>query len=381
MRLPFVPDNGTFHYMRNAIFPGTVGTNEAALERRLCTVVHNALAHALPPAWSVADARFESVVDPSGGPDAVLVLAGPDQTSARIAVEVKRRVEPRDVPRLFPMHNALTERDGGVLLVAAPFLSSRTRELLAAEGMSYADATGNLRLVVNRPAIFILREGASTDPWRADRPLHSLKGRAAGRVVRGLCDLRPPYGVRALAERTQTAVASVSRVVQLLDREALLTRDPRGAVINVRWPALIRRWSTDYALTTSNTANRLLAPRGFDPLLRALPAVPWRYSLTGSLAAALLAPLAPAKLATIYVEDATVAADHLQLRLVETGTNVLLLEPFDPVVFERTREHAGLIYAAAAQVAADLLTSPGRGPAEGEELLRWMEGHEGAWRA
>jgi hypothetical protein len=49
-------------------------------------------------------------------------------------------------------------------------------------------------------------------------------------------------------------------------------------------------------------------------------------------------------------------------------------------VFERTSQRDGLSYAAPAQVAADLLTSPGRGPQEGEELIAWMRAHEDDWR-
>lgn len=40
----------------------------------------------------------------------------------------------------------------------------------------------------------------------------------------------------------------------------------------------------------------------------------------------------------------------------------------------------GVWYAAPSQVAADLLTSPGRGPAEGEELIGWMMSNEDKWR-
>jgi hypothetical protein len=251
---------------------------------------------------------------------------------------------------------------------------------LAADGASYADATGNLRLVIDRPAVFISTQGKDADPWREERPLHSLKGRAAGRVVRALCDFRPPYGVRELAERARTPVASVSRVASLLDREALLARDLRGLITDVRWPGLLRRWADDYSLTKTNTVHRLLAPRGLDALLRSLPALPAAHAITGSLAAARLAPIAPPRLATIYVEDASTAADWLKLRPVEAGANVLLLEPFDPVVLDRAVDRDGLVYAAASQVAVDLLTGPGRGPVEGEELIRWMEGHENAWR-
>jgi hypothetical protein len=56
---------------------------------------------------------------------------------------------------------------------------------------------------------------------------------------------------------------------------------------------------------------------------------------------------------------------------------VILAEPFDPVVFERTWARNGLQYAAATQVAADLLTGPGRSPSEGEAVLAWLakKGH------
>jgi len=60
---------------------------------------------------------------------------------------------------------------------------------------------------------------------------------------------------------------------------------------------------------------------------------------------------------------------------------VILAEPFDPVVYERNRELDGITYAAPRQNAADLLTSPGRGPSEAEELMEWMARNEDAWRS
>ncbi len=74
------------------------------------------------------------------------------------------------------------------------------------------------------------------------------------------------------------------------------------------------------------------------------------------------------------------AAERFGVRPVESGVNVLLVQPFDPVVFDRTTTSGGVIYAALSQVAADLLTGPGRSPAEGEELLKWMGENQSAWR-
>jgi hypothetical protein len=75
------------------------------------------------------------------------------------------------------------------------------------------------------------------------------------------------------------------------------------------------------------------------------------------------------------------SAERLGLRSADAGANVLLAEPFDPVVFDRTSTRDDLRVVAASQLAADLLTGPGREPSQGEELLAWMRDNGDAWRA
>ena len=265
--------------------------------------------------------------------------------------------------------------------MTAPFLSPRTRELLASAGASYADATGNLRLVVDRPAVFIDAAGAQKDPRREPRPLASLKGPAAARVVRALCDVKPPYGVRRLAQIAGASPAAVSRTLALLVQEALVERGSRDEVVGVDWPALLRRWTQDYQFLTSNTAVTFLDPRGIPNLVSKLGRLRERYAVTGSLAAGRRAAVAPARVAAVFVDDPLAVADSLDLRPAESGGNVMLVRPLDPVAFERTWVENGLTFAALSQVAADLGTSPGRAPAEGEELVAWMSRNPDAWRA
>ena len=74
----------------------------------------------------------------------------------------------------------------------------------------------------------------------------------------------------------------------------------------------------------------------------------------------------------LYVDDPDEAASALNLRPSEAGANAMLLVPFDDVVFDRTRLDEGVTYVAPSQAAVDLLTSPGRSPAEGEAVLEWM---------
>jgi hypothetical protein len=235
--------------------------------------------------------------------------------------------------------------------------------------------------VLADPAVFIETQGAERDPAPPKRALGSLKGPAAGRVVRAACDYRPPYGVRELANRAGASIGSVARVFDLLRREALVERDERGAVTAVDWEKLIRRWTQDYALLKSNRVSNWLVPRGLPSLLKSLAECKSRYAVTGSSVAAALAPISPPRLLTVYVDDAPAFAGKLDLRPAEAGTNVLLVEPFDAVIFDRTLRRDDVTFANPSQVAADLLTGPGRAPAEAESLLAWMKKNEDAWRS
>jgi hypothetical protein len=193
--------------------------------------------------------------------------------------------------------------------------------------------------------------------------------------VRTLCDFDPPLSISNVADSAKVDVSYASRLVEWLSQEALLNRKPRGAVESVDAPALIRRWAQDYAVLTVNDARSFLDPRGIENLVRGVSEgkVRGRYAITGSLAANRIAPIAPARLAMLYVDDVDRVASRLGLRPTEAGTNVMLLTPFDDVVFERTWIDKGLTLAAPSQVAADLLTSPGRAPSEAEAILERLE--------
>ncbi len=166
----------------------------------------------------------------------------------------------------------------------------------------------------------------------------------------------------------------------MLDREAIVTR-ARGAVSTVDWQGAIRRWAENYDQTDSHTPTTVLEPRGLPALDKKLRATELAYAATGALAVQRFDPIAPARLAAIYVTDAIQAIDRLDLRETDAGANAVLLEPLDPVVFDRTVERDGLRLVAPSQLAVDLLTGPGREPSQGEQMLKWMEKNEHVWRS
>ena len=349
----------------------------------------------LPPGWIITEQRDRWGQMPSGpggsGFDGVLSLTDPQGATVQVVVEAKGRpLEGQQVgllsdrwgrvllPRSWELWGRGSE---SILMVVAPFLGPSAKDRLAEAGISYADATGNLRFVSSKPAVFIEAVGATRNPRPENRPLNSLRGGRSGRVVRALLDYCPPFGTRELASLTKNAPASVSRVTDLLEREAIIEREfPRGPVASVDWERLLRRWAIDYDFHKANRLTPCIAPRGIPGLLDRLRSVEFPYCVTGSFAAVRYAPVAEPRLVTVYVPNPGWALDTLGLRPADSGANVLVGEPFDPVVFERTEQDEGITYARVTQVAADLMTGPGRGPAEAEALVEWMQNNEGAWK-
>ncbi len=342
--------------------------------------IERVLAERIPAGWSLRARRTES--PGRYRVDLLAEVASPAGESAVLAVEIKRALEPRDVSRAVEQISAITAGalPRAVPVVAAAYLSPRARAMLRARGVGYVDITGNVRIEISAPGLFISTDGADRDPWPREHKLRSLRGRGAARAMRAIIDTRPPYGVRELAQATGASAPTLSRVLDLLEREAVVTR-ARGAVSTVDWQGAIRRWAEDYDQTDSNTPTTVLEPRGLPALENKLRATEFAYAATGALAAQRFDPIAPVRLAAIYVTDAIQAIDRLDLRETEVGANVLLLEPLDTVVFDRTVERDSLRCVAPSQLAVDLLTGPGREPSQGQEMLAWMERNESAWRS
>ena len=344
-------------------------------DNKLLRASVEALRERLPVGWTVEIAAFPARDD---GSDAVFVVRAPDGGAGRLAVEAKRRLEPRGAVELAGRPRGLGCEPSW--LVVAPYLSAGVRERLREGRLGFLDLTGNVSLQLSKPGLFIATTGADVDPARKGRSSRSLRGAKAGRIVRALVDSARPPGVREIAERCGVDPGYVSRVLALLDKEALVERRGRGRVVGVDWARLLRRWAEDAPLESRGEQSTFLEPRGVEALKDRLRGLERGFALTGTLAAGRLAPVAPPRIVTVYVDDLERAASDLGLRPADAGANVLLIEPGDAGVFTGAVEDDGLVFVAPSQAAADLLTSPGRGPAEAEALIAWMSEHEGAWR-
>jgi hypothetical protein len=303
--------------------------------------------------------------------DARISVKTPTGLTAVLAIGARRQLDPRLVPEVA---GALKSTSADAFVVVAPFLGARTRERLAEEGLGYVDLVGNMRLVLDRPTVFIQMRGEDRSPWAAPRSTRSLHAAKASRLVRALVDGPPPFGVRQLAALAETDPGYVSRLLDLFDREELVERLPRGQVVAVHRARLLRRWAQDYRFGEMHRAVLHAHPHGVPGALAALRGCGAPYALTARAGAAALLGTALPPVVAVYVDNAERVAGLIGAEAATTGGNLLLVEPFDPFALAGTWtwSPSGLTYAAASQIVVDLLGSPSPAPEQAATLLGRM---------
>lgn len=350
-------------------------------EREVLDAAVDVLTRRLPPTWAVE--QQVSAVD-SDLADLVIKTPGA-QAQVLLLVVVKTDVSPRDVEALMggPWRRWRRQMGNQPILLVARYIGPRVRELLVEENVSYLDLTGNTRVCLDDPGIFIETQGASQDP-RPTKPRAAIRGAKAGAVVRVLVDAAPPYTGVEIARAANVNEGYLSRILDTLVDEGLIDRERPGPVSRVDWPALLRRRAQALDLFRPTQTHRYVAREGpyglLDRLRSRSPSDRRLPTVTGSFAAARLAPVAAPTLLALYTTSPGELASELDLLPAETGADTVFIRPDNDVVFARGQQDGGIAWAAPSQVAIDCLAGTGRMPSEGEALIGWMQENEDRWR-
>ncbi len=335
--------------------------------RRVFAATVESLDSLVPPGWQVEIARRSD----DGG---VVRVDSPDGVSGELRVIVCRDLTPREVVALPEPEEAT--------IVAAEWLSPRSRELLADIGYGYVDLTGNVGVVVSRPGIVCRTDGAQRDPSPKPVPRLNIRGPRAWALLRTLAEVQPPYGVSDLANAIDSDPGYVSRLLAALADELLISRVARGPVEHVEWEAMLRQITSSYSLLEANDTTNWVASGGAEQFVEDLASTNAKtWAVTGSFAASRLVSVAAPEIAVVYADDPERIATLARLSQVRNGGNVVIARPYDQIVFERTWTRDNVVYASPAQIAVDCLTGPGRMPTQGEALLEWMRRKAPRWQA
>jgi hypothetical protein len=350
-----------------------------ATESELLDAAIDILSRRLPSGWGVERTSVGDDPEPRD-----LVIKSPrTSTQAVVLAETRRDVSVRDVQVLTggPWKRWRRQTGDQPILLIAPYIGPRVREVLTEENVSYVDLTGNVHVSLDYPGVFIETEGAQRDPSKTTSR-RGLRGAKVGAVVRVLADATPPYTGAEIARAANVNEGYVSRILVTLSDEGLIDRETFGPVTFVNWPSILRRRAQAIDLFRPTGAYRYVARQGARNVLKDLAGLQSDPppTITGSFAASRLAPVAAPALLVVYTLTPRNLAEELDLLPAEAGADTVLVRPDNDVVFARSYRDEGVSWAAPSQVAIDCLAGGGRMPVEGEALIEWMAANESQWR-
>jgi len=288
-----------------------------------------------------------------------------------LLVEAKSNGQPRiardAVNQLIRYRNTYPN---AYLIFMAPFISPQAAEICMKDGVGYLDFAGNCFLSFGQ--VYIEQTG-KPNPFRTRRELISLFSPKSSRVLRVL--LSNPgraWKTQNIADEARVSLGQVANVKRLLlDREWITRQE--GFALTAPW-MLLEEWEKVYSYRKNEVRN-YYSLKSIPEIEADLAAVckekGIEYALTGFSGAARFAPAVRYTRAMAYVyntrED---VASLLNLKEVESGANVMLLDPYDEGIFYGTQVIEDIRVVSPLQIYLDLKGYKGRGEEAAEAILR-----------
>lgn len=341
------------------------------------------LREALEPLPFIESISFETEIAPvPGGPDFIARLST-SQGQRTIMGEVKSQGQPRFARVAINQLLRLRQQYPNAYPVfIAPYISPDSADILSAEGIGYLDLAGNCLL--NFDTIFIRIQGVP-NPFPQRRDLKSIFSPRSSRILRVLLNspLRP-WKTENLRQQAGVSIGLVATVRKiLLDRE-WANEDKTGLVLR-RPRSILDEWSSGYSYRR-NEVFEYYSIEGMSDLETKLGGFcgqrDIKFALTMFSGAARIAPHTRFNRIFAYIDDKLDdVKDELHLKTVDSGSNIMILKPYDTGVFYGVKSYENLPVVSPVQLYLDLRGYKGRGEEAAEFILKevlekiWSQGN------
>lgn len=314
--------------------------------------------------------KIVSIKRERNGADFVVNLAL-NNGKQTLIVELKNNGQPRvareAVNQLIRFRDS---KPNAYAVFMAPYISPQAAEICVKDGIGYIDYAGNSCLSFGQ--VYIEKTGRP-NPFKTKRDITSLYSPKASRVLRVL--LNHPgktWKMQDLANEAGVSLGQIANVKKLLLDREWVSRE-NGFSLNEPWK-LLEEWSDAYTYR-KNLARNFYSLKSLTDIEADLARVcrekGIEYALTGFSGAARFAPAVRYSRAMAYVSAIPeVVVSLLNLKEVESGANVMLMEPYDEGVFYGTKMIDDMRIVSPLQVYLDLKSYRGRGEEAAEVLLR-----------
>lgn len=319
----------------------------------------------------VLDVEQYPNVDMEHRPDLVVTVKM-GRITRTLVIGVKSKGEPRFAKMaITDLRECIKDFPRGYPVFASTFVSERTRQICRREGVGYIDLVGNIYLRFGS----VLIDRVSPESWpRERRGAKQLFAPKATRVVRRLLVHKDePARISDLADSCDMTPGGVHWVVSLLQDKGLVERDERKRVVLTRPGDLLDAWAEAWSMDRNRRRVYFSLERTPGSLMRSIAdaalGTSTEYAFTLLAGASKVAPHVRFNDVWVYIaeEDGAWGRD-LDLQPVDSGGNLVLLEPYDEGVFMDLQVVDGMKVVSNVQLYVDLYNHPGRGREQAEFL-------------
>ncbi len=282
---------------------------------------------------------------------------------AKFIIEVKSQGEPRLIRMaIAQLKEYLKSFKDSYGILVAPYLSDASRQICKEAGIGCIDLAGNAFLSFKN--VFIDRRGRP-NPFTVARISRSVFSPKSSRILRVLfSDSSKKWYVEDLSREASISIGLTSRVKQALLSEEWIKEENKRFYL-AKPQEVLDQWVNNYSYE-KNSGSSFYSGLSEDQLEAAIKKEcekrKYRYGLALFSGARKVAPFVRFMRFFSYIDgNIDDIAKALQLKKVETGANVTLLQPYDEGVFYGLRDINGINVVSDIQLYLDLISFKGRG--------------------
>ncbi len=282
---------------------------------------------------------------------------------AKFIVEVKSQGEPRLTRMaIVQLKEYLKSYKDSYGILVAPYLSDASRQICKEAGIGCVDLAGNAFLSFKN--LFIDRSGRP-NPFVTARISRSVFSPKSSRILRVLLsDPAKKWYVEDLSKEAGISIGLTSRVKKALLSEEWIKEENKSFYL-IKPQEVLNQWVNNYSYE-KNRGFSFYSGLSEDQLEAAIKKEcerrRYRYGLALFSGARKVAPFVRFMRFFSYIDgNIDDVAKALQLKKVETGANVTLLQPYDEGVFYGLQDIRGINVVSDIQLYLDLRSFKGRG--------------------
>ena len=267
------------------------------------------------------------------------------------------------------------DKNQGVSILVAPYISERTAQICEDNGMGYFDYAGNCWFVGH--SIFLSEKGNKNPQPKKQKSVSIFERTSvvSSCILRELfADVTKVWKLKHLAEKVNCSIGQVSKLMNVLVENAWVEKVPGGYRI-MDPESLLLEWSKDYGKKemTAYSCYSLDSISVIEERLKNLKKDMGIDSyLTGLSGGVRYAPVVRYNKVHVYIapEEIQEAISYLDMKEVNSGSNVVILPLENDSYIKDCRVIGDSAVVSPLQIYLDCMQIKGRGEEMAEAVLR-----------